>query len=489
MGHDMHFKSILRMLSIILLIVSIFSLICGIYSIVEDLSWRVSFSLFIPTIISLAFFIVMYLMTRHDEKPFLTKKDSFLFVAFSWVFSSALGAIPFTFSGYITSYIDAFFETVSGFTTTGASILTDIEIIPRPLLLWRATTHWLGGMGIVVLLVAILPSLGFSAIRIMEAESPSPEVDRITPRISKTAKTLWLIYCGFTVCEIILLVLGGMPLFDAICHSFATMATGGFGTKNANIAYYNSGFIQWIITIFMFLAGTNFTLHYHFLKGRMSTILLDTEFRVYLGIFAISSVIIAVDLFVSGVFVNIGDSLRHASFQVSSILTTTGFASTDFGQWPQLSQTVLFFLMFIGGCSGSTGGGIKVIRLVVLFKMAVNEMRYVTNPRGVYTIFLGNRALRKNVIYDISGLVFLYFAFFFLSVLVIAFSGVDLLTNITAVIANLGNIGPGLGKVGPAFNYALFPWWAKLWLSLDMLVGRLEVYTVLALFTRKFWRA
>ena len=236
----MHFKSILRMLSIILLIVSIFSLACGLFSIVEGLSWRVSFSLFIPTIISLAFFMLMYAITRHDERPFLTNKDSFLFVTFSWVFSSALGAIPFTFSGYIPSYIDAFYETVSGFTTTGASILTDIEAIPRPLLLWRATTHWLGGMGIVVLLVAILPSLGFSAIRIMEAETPSPEVDRIAPRISKTAKTLWLIYCGFTICEIILLVLGGMPLFDAICHSFATMATGGFGTKKANIAYYKS---------------------------------------------------------------------------------------------------------------------------------------------------------------------------------------------------------------------------------------------------------
>jgi len=316
----MHFKSILRMLSIILLIVSIFSLACGLFSIVEGLSWRVSFSLFIPTIISLAFFMLMYAITRHDERPFLTNKDSFLFVTFSWVFSSALGAIPFTFSGYIPSYIDAFYETVSGFTTTGASILTDIEAIPQPLLLWRATTHWLGGMGIVVLLVAILPNLGFSAIRIMEAETPSPEVDRIAPRISKTAKTLWLIYCGFTICEIILLVLGGMPLFDAICHSFATMATGGFGTKKANIAYYKSGFIQWVITIFMFLAGMNFTLHYHFLKGRIGTVLRDTEFKVYFAIVVISSLVIAVDLFVSG-FISIGSIRKYRRFAAPCIIS------------------------------------------------------------------------------------------------------------------------------------------------------------------------
>lgn len=233
----------------------------------------------------------------------------------------------------------------------------------------------------------------------------------------------------------------------------------------------------------------NFTLHYRLLKGRLRDIWKDTEFKVYFMIFAISSLISTGDLFASGVYQSFGESLRFSSFQVSSILSTTGFATADFGTWPAISQTVLFLLMFIGGCAGSTGGGIKVIRIVVLFKMAITEMRYVTNPRGVYTIFLGNRALRKNVIYDIAALVFLYFAFFFLSIIVISFTGVDILTNVTAVIANLGNIGPGLGKVGPTFNYAFFPWWAKLWLSFAMLVGRLEVYTVLALFTRKFWRS
>jgi trk system potassium uptake protein TrkH len=485
----MHIKSILRMLSTILLIVSFFIFGCGFFSIIEKNPLRVSLSFLIPAVIGIAFFLAMAFVSRKDEKPFLTNKDGFLFVSLSWVFASALGALPFTISGYIPSYIDAFFETMSGFTTTGASILANIEALPRALLLWRATTHWLGGMGIVVLLVAVLPTLGFSAIRVMEAEAPGPSVDRITPHISSTAKTLWLIYLGLTIIEILLLVIGGMTLFDAICHAFATMATGGFSTKNTSLAHYDSGFIHWVITIFMFLAGTNFTLHYRLLSGNVRSILKDTEFKVYFMLFAVSSIIIAGDLFNSGVYRSFGESMRFSSFQVSSILTTTGFATTNFGEWPAVSQTILFFLMFIGGCAGSTGGGIKVIRVVVLFKMAVTEMRYVANPRGVYTIFLGNKALRKNVIYDIAALVFLYFAFFFLSVIVISFTGVDILTNVTAVIANLGNIGPGLGKVGPVFNYAFFPWWAKLWLSFAMLVGRLEVYTVLVLFSKKFWRS
>jgi len=473
--------------------VSAFSLACGIFSLFEKDSLRETIALCIPCVIALGFFIVMHGMVHQNKernkKPFFTNKDSFLFVTLSWFLASALGALPFTISGHVPSYIDALYETVSGFTTTGASILSDVEVLPRALLLWRATTHWLGGMGIVVLLVAILPALGFSGIRVMEAESPGPSVDRITPRISSTAKKLWLIYIGLTAIEVLLLVVGGMKLFEAVCHAFATMATGGFGIKNASIGYYKSSFIQWIITIFMFLAGTNFTLHYRMIKGQFRAILKDAEFKIYFGLFAFSSLIIAVDLLASGVYENVGESLRHASFQVSSILTTTGFSSTDFGQWPNVSQTVLFFLMFIGGCAGSTAGGVKVVRLVTLFKMSANELRYVTNPRGVYTIFLGNKALRKNIIYDMSAMVFLYFAFFFLSVIVISFTGVDILTNITAVIANLGNIGPGLGKVGPAFNYGFFPWWAKLWLSLTMIVGRLEVYTVLALFSRRFWRA
>ncbi len=485
----MHIKSILRMLSAILMIVSLFMLACSLLAIFEQETLLTTLSLVIPAAIGIGFFLVMSLVSRNDKKPFLTNRDGFLLVTLSWVFASALGAIPFVLARSIPSYIDAFFETMSGFTTTGASILTDIEALPRSLLLWRATTHWLGGMGIVVLLVAVLPALGFSAIRVMEAEAPGPSVDRITPHISSTAKMLWLIYLGITLLEIVLLVIGGMTLFDAVCHAFATMATGGFSTKNTSVAYYKSGFIHWVITIFMFIAGTNFTLHYRLLTGKPRSVLKDTEFRVYFAIFAIASIAIGFDLLTHGTYKSFGESIRYSSFQVSSILTTTGFATADFGTWPTLSLTVLLVLMFIGGCAGSTGGGIKVIRIVVLFKMAMTEMRYVANPRGVYTIFLGSKALRKNVIYDIAALVFLYFVFFFISVLVISFTGVDILTNVTAVIANLGNIGPGLGKVGPVYNYSFFPWWAKVWLSFAMLVGRLEVYTVLVLFSKKFWKS
>jgi len=281
----MHLKSILRMLSAILMIVSLFILACGFFSITEKNQVRVIVSFFIPAGVGLAFFLFMLFICRKDSKPFLTKRDGFLFVTLSWVFASAIGALPFVLSGYIPSYIDAFFETMSGFTTTGASILTNIEVLPRALLLWRATTHWLGGMGIVVLLVAILPTLGFSAIRVIEAEAPGPSIDRIAPHISSTAKVLWLIYLGLTGLEVLLLVIGGMTLFDAICHAFATMATGGFSPKNASVAYYNSGFVHAVITIFMFLAGMNFTLHYRLLSGNLRSILKDTEFRVYFAYF------------------------------------------------------------------------------------------------------------------------------------------------------------------------------------------------------------
>ncbi|MCX8013317.1 MAG: TrkH family potassium uptake protein, partial [Rectinema sp.] len=378
----MHWKLIFRMLSTILLIVSGFMAVVAVYSFGVGEPLRITFSLLGAAAIGAFFYFFMRLLWRKNEKQHVTNRDGFLFVTLSWVFASLAGALPFTLAGAIPSYIDAFFETMSGFTTTGSSILTNIEVVPKSLLLWRATTHWLGGMGIVVLLVAILHALGFRAIRVMEAEAPGPSVDRITPRISKTAKLLWLIYLGLTVVEVILLVVGGMNLYDAICHAFATMATGGFSPKNASVAHYESGFIHWVITIFMFLAGTNFTLHYRVLTGNFKTPFRDAEFRTYALIFIAASLVVAGDLLFSGTFGKTEESLRHSSFQVASILTTTGFATADFGQWPAVSQTVLFFLMFIGGCAGSTGGGIKVIRIVVLLKMAFTEMRYLSNPRG-----------------------------------------------------------------------------------------------------------
>lgn len=485
----MHSKSLFRVLSVLAGIISLFLVAMAVFAFLERESLKIGLSFLIPAATGFVFLGLMLFITRNEGQPYLTNREGFLFVTLSWITSSLLGALPFFLSGYIPSFIDALFETMSGFTTTGASILTRVEDIPRALLLWRATTHWLGGMGIVVLTVAIFPLLGFGGFRLMEAESPGPSVDKITPRISGTAKIFWLIYVGLTAAEVLLLFAGGMPLFDSVSHAFATMATGGFGVKNASIGHYDSAYFDLIITIFMLLAGINFTLHFRTLRGKAGLALKDPELRLYLGIFAISTMLIAIDLKNHEIFESFGKALRFAGFQSSSILTTTGFATADFSTWPWASQALLFFLMFIGGCAGSTAGGIKVIRILTLAKMAFTEMRYLTNPRGVYAIFVNRKSLRKNVVYDTAALVFLYFAIMVLSFVVIGLGGFDIATSVTATLASLGNIGPGFALVGPSSNYAFFPWWIKLWLMFIMLVGRLEVYTVLVLFTRHFWKA
>lgn len=484
----MHLRPLLRVLSVLLAMVSIFLVAMAAFSLAESEAALTAWAFIIPALAGFAFLALMALVTRKDSRPFLTNREGLLFVTLAWVSASVLGSIPFLISGACTSFFDALYETMSGFTTTGASIFTDVEALPRSIVLWRATTHWLGGMGIVVLTVAIFPLLGFGGLRLMEAEAPGPSVDKLTPRISGTAKIFWYIYLGFTVMEIILLALGGMPLFDAVCHTFATLATGGFGVKNASIGFYKSAYFDVVITVFMLLAGANFTLYFRLLKGRAGSVLKDPELRAYLAIFAIPTLIITFDLLRQGVYADFPTALRYAGFQASSILTTTGFATADFALWPGASQVALLFLMFIGGCAGSTAGGVKVVRILTMAKMAISEMRYLSNPRGVYAIFLNGRHLRKNVVYDTAALVFLYIAVMIVSFLVVGLGGYDVVTSVTATLANLGNIGPGLGPVGPTGNYSFFPWWIKLWLTFVMLVGRLEVYTVLVLFTRRFWR-
>ncbi|MDT8274121.1 MAG: potassium transporter TrkG, partial [Desulfomonilia bacterium] len=301
----------------------------------------------------------------------LRHREGFLFVTLLWTLAGLLGSIPFWVSGYIPSYVDALFETVSGFTTTGASILTDIEVLPHGLLLWRSLTQWLGGMGIIVLTIAILPYLGVGGMQIFKAESPGPSIDKLKPRITETAKLLWGIYVGFTLVEVVLLMFGGMNLFEAVCHSFTTMATGGFSPKNASIAAYNSTYIDGVVTVFMLIAGTNFALHYAALTGNVRRYLASHEFRWYISIYLLGCVFIMISA--RGLFATLGEELRHVGFQVSSILTTTGFATHDFAMWPMASQFMLLLLMIIGGCAGSTGGGIKVLRLGILLKMAHRE--------------------------------------------------------------------------------------------------------------------
>lgn len=441
-----------------------------------------------PILIGFGLLAFSILIRKHKGLPYLSPRTGYLFVVLAWVFAAGLGAMPFVLSGAIASPVDAYFESMSGFTTTGASILSQIEGLPRSILLWRATTHWLGGMGIVVLTVAVFPLLGIGGRALMEAEAPGPQVDKFTPRISQTAKILWLIYLGLTCILVVLLMLGGMDLLDAVTHSFATMATGGFSTRNASVGAYGSAYIDVVITVFMFLAGMNFALHWRLLRGEIGSALGDTELRVYAGIFAASIGLIAMDLAKTGTFATAGESTRYAAFQAASILTTTGFATADYSLWPPLSQAILFTLMFIGGCAGSTGGGVKVGRILTLFKMGLSEMRYLVNPQGIYGIFVNRVYLKKNIVYDIAAMVFLYLIVMFVSTLVLASAGLDLITSLTATLATLGNIGPGFGLVGPAFNYAFLPDHIKAWLSFMMLMGRLEVYTVLVLFTKAFWQ-
>ncbi|MBU0935634.1 MAG: TrkH family potassium uptake protein [Spirochaetes bacterium] len=484
----METKALLRALGMLLVLVIVFmtfSLVAGLSIGEADIALR-SFGL--PLASGSVLLLLVLLSGRKKSKVQLSSRYGYLFVTLAWVGAAAVGAMPFVISGAIPAWVDAWFESMSGFTTTGASILTDIESLPRSILLWRATTHWLGGMGIVVLTVAIFPLLGIGGRALLEAEAPGPQVDKFTPRLSDTAKILWLIYLGLTVLETILLMFGGMDFIDAVAHAFATMATGGFSTRNASVASFNSAYIDWVVTAFMVLAGMNFGLHWKLLRGDFRSVFKDTEFKTYVGIFLSTTVLIALVLGLKSVYAGTSDALRYAAFQSASILTTTGFATADFLYWPALAQSVLFALMFIGGCAGSTGGGLKVGRIVTMFKMGLSEMKYLLNPKGIYGVFVDGRPLRKNIVYDISAMVFLFLASSIISTVFVSTGGYDIITSFTATMASLGNIGPGFGLVGPALNYAFFPDYIKVWLSFMMLLGRLEVYTVLILFTKAFWR-
>ncbi|MBW2450920.1 MAG: TrkH family potassium uptake protein, partial [Deltaproteobacteria bacterium] len=417
----------------------------------------------------------------------LSVRDGFAVVTFGWTFFALFGSLPFVFSGAIPSFLDAFFETMSGFTTTGSTILTNIEAIPESLLLWRSMTQWLGGMGIIVLSLAILPMLGVGGMQLFKAEVPGPTADRLKPRIQDTAKLLWGVYVLLTSAEIILLMLGNMSFFDALNHAFTTMATGGFSTRNASVAAYDSAFIDWVITVFMFLAGINFSLHYLALRGRVLDYVRNEEFRFYVTLTLFGIVLIT--LFNMGSsYDSILDSLRFSAFQVVSILTTTGFGTADYELWPVLCQYLLVIGMFVGGCAGSTGGGMKVARILLLFKHAHVQVYRLIHPRAVRLVKLADRPVDKEVMQSILGFFALYMGVFVAASLIMAGTGMDLTSAGAAVIATLGNIGPGLGSVGPTDNFADVPAIGKIVLTLCMLLGRLELFTVLVLVFPTFWR-
>ena len=425
------------------------------------------------------------LVCRKPRNKVFYLRDGFVVTALSWIVISIMGALPFLLTGSIANPIDAVFETVSGFTTTGASILSDVESLPRGILFWRSFTHWIGGMGVLVFLLTLLPLTGGSHVNLMKAESPGPQVEKLVPSVQSTAKILYGIYLGLTVLEIILLLAGRMPLFDALTTTFGTAGTGGFGVRNNSIAGYST-YLQIVVTVFMVLFGVNFNFYFLILIRRAKRAFAMEEVRWYLIIILASIAIITWNI--SGMYASASIALRDAAFQVASIITTTGFSTTDFNLWPAASKTILVILMFIGACAGSTGGGIKVSRIVVLFKTIRKELRHVLHPQSISVTSMDGKTVPHEVLRSINVFMVSYFLIFAVSTLLISFDEFDLVTNFTAVAATLNNIGPGLVLVGPTQNFSLFSGFSKLVLIFDMLAGRLEIFPMMLLFNKDTWR-
>jgi trk system potassium uptake protein TrkH len=442
---------------------------------------------------------LIMLFTRKHKKE-LEKRDGYIIVTFGWLFMSLAGTLPYIFTGAIPSFTNAFFETMSGYTTTGASILNDIEGLPESVLFWRSITHWIGGMGIIVLAIAILPLLGIGGMQLFAAEAPGPSARKLHPRITDTAKRLWLIYVGYTIAETILLQVAGMSFFDAINHSLSTLSTGGFSTKNNSVAYWNGQpLIQYIIMLFMFLAGTNFVLSYFAFKTKFSKIFRDEEFKAYT--FFIVGLTITATLFIyfdtdavtttvghPMVFGEFESAVRHGLFQVLAIVTTTGFVSADFTAWTPFLTIFFFGMMFLGGSAGSTAGGIKVVRHLIMIKNGLMEFKRTLHPNAIIPVRYNKRAVQQPIVFNILAFFILYMLSFIVGVLVFSMLGLDFETALGGAASSLGNVGPALGDLGPVENYSGLPVAAKWWATFLMLIGRLELFTVLILFTPFFWR-
>lgn len=431
-------------------------------------------------------FLFGFLMTlRKPKDSVFYLKEGCIATSLSWILLSFFGCLPFCLTGEIPSFTDALFETISGFTTTGASILSDVEALSHCSLFWRSFTHWIGGMGVLVFLLAIIPLSGGSNINLMRAESPGPSVGKLVPKVKYTARILYLIYFGMTIIEIILLLLGRMPLFDAVCTSFGTAGTGGFGIKNSSIADY-SPYLQWVVTIFMILFGVNFNAYYLIIFGKVVKALKMEEIRYYLLTIAASVGIIF--LCIVHTCSSIFDALTQSAFQVASIITTTGFSTTDFNTWSSPCKAILVLLMFIGACAGSTGGGIKVSRFVILFKTVKKEFTSYLHPRSVKKIQMDDKPIEHEIVRTVNVYFITFAVLFVLSVFLVSFDNTDLITTFTAVAATINNIGPGLELVGPAENFSFFSHFAKYVLMFDMLAGRLELFPLLLLFHPRIWR-
>ncbi len=422
---------------------------------------------------------------KRPANPRFYAREGFVTVALCWIVLAVTGALPFLFSGEIPSVVDALFETISGFTTTGSTIVTDVEALSHAALLWRSLTHWVGGMGVLVFMLIILPLAGGQTIYLMRAESPGPSVSKMSPHIRDTAFILYAIYFGMTVLQIILLVLGGMAFFDAACTAMATAGTGGFGIWNDSMAYYQSYYLQGVTSVFMILFGINFSAYYLVLSRKFREAIRIEEVRLYLGVILAFTLLIAFN--VRDMFGSFFESFHHALFQVASIITTTGFATVDFNLWPAFSKSLLVLLMFIGACAGSTGGGIKCSRIVLMLKSVKKEMQYLIHPRAVRVNKMDGRRVQHEVMRSVNVFLIAYLLIFAVSVLLVSLSCEDMVTNFTAVATALNNVGPGLELVGPVENFGFLHPLSKIVLMFDMLAGRLELFPMLLLFTPRTW--
>jgi trk system potassium uptake protein TrkH len=480
----LNFKTIIRILGVILVTEGIFMLLSVPVSLIYGEKDFTSFLLAAAITISAG--LVAYLPVRKTA-PRLSRRDGYIIVTGAWILFSLFGTLPFLLTGSIPDFTNAFFETISGFTTTGASILNNIEAMSHGILFWRSLIQWLGGMGIILLTLLILPYLGIGGMQLFSAEVPSPTPDKLHPHVKDTAKRLWLIYLLFTMTEALLLWAGEMDLFDSVCHSLTTMATGGYSTKQASIAYWNSPYIHYVITIFMFLAGTNFTLAYFGMHGQFRKIWKNEEFKWYLGFIGGFTLIITTGLFLTGGG-GLEPAFRNGLFQVVSILTTTGYVTSDYMRWAPWLMVLIFILMFFGGSAGSTGGGPKIMRIVVMLKNSTQELRRMIHPNAMIPVRLNKMAVEEPVVNSVLAFMAFYGIIAAISIGVMSALGNDLDTSLGAVAATLGNIGPGIGKVGPALNFSEIHVVGKWFLSFLMLVGRLELFTVLVLFSPTFWR-
>ena len=441
--------------------------------------------------VTVGFGLILAILSRTKDKKELTTHDGFAVVTLGWIAIVIFSAFPFYFSGTL-DYTNSFFEAMSGLTTTGATVLGHsstllIEDVPHGILFWRSFTQFIGGMGIIVFSIAILPMLGMGGVQLFRAEVAGPVADKITPRVKQTAKLLWGIYVGFVLILCLILKIEGMSWFDAICHSFTTIATSGFSTKNISIAAYG-GLIQWTIIIFMFLAATNFSLHYYFIAKGKFEYYKDHEFRVYFGLCIIFSILFFINIVGTNKYQTDLLSFRHSVFAAVSILTTTGFSTENFNEWPEMSKMLLFFLFFIGGSAGSTTGGMKIIRSILVFKYLIYEVRKLLHPKGVFNITIGENTIDDNVVRATLGFYLFYILIFVFTAIFLSFTGLDVETALTASASAIGNIGPGLGSIGPTGNWGHLTDLAKWLTSFCMLLGRLEIFTVVVLFSRSFWK-